>query len=116
MSNSDTFSKNGNGAFIYECFTHCAAQDDSFYTNVVLSDGTSQLTMQAATDKWWNGVQLNPATSTNPASNFYPALWNLDASNPNESCSTAMKSSKGCIDGIDCYLPFELENKGIKIM
>eukprot|EP00730_Choanoeca_flexa_P004570 TRINITY_DN11735_c1_g9_i1.p1 TRINITY_DN11735_c1_g9~~TRINITY_DN11735_c1_g9_i1.p1 ORF type:complete len:438 (+),score=79.87 TRINITY_DN11735_c1_g9_i1:69-1316(+) len=48
MTNAPTFKRQGNGAFIYSCHTHCAAQSSAYNTFKV--NGVS---MQEAVLKWW---------------------------------------------------------------
>ena len=106
MSNSKAFNKNGNGAFIYECHTHCAAQDSNYYTQVKLTgpDGVSK-TMQQATDDWWKSVLLDNGQNDVPAQKFTPQLYSLkDGSNPNESCNVGETGGAApCYNGVDCF-------------
>lgn len=48
MGNSSTFTKQGNGAFVHSCHTHCEAQTDAW--NKFQISGTS---MQQAVHDWW---------------------------------------------------------------
>ena len=47
-----------NGAFIYQCFTHCAGSDDGCFKGFTI-DG---VTMAGAVDQWW-GETLAPGSS-----------------------------------------------------
>eukprot|EP01059_Diplonema_ambulator_P021160 TRINITY_DN351_c0_g1_i1.p1 TRINITY_DN351_c0_g1~~TRINITY_DN351_c0_g1_i1.p1 ORF type:complete len:447 (+),score=151.38 TRINITY_DN351_c0_g1_i1:198-1343(+) len=63
MQSAGTYSKNGNGAFIHSCHTHCEAQNSGEW----LKFSVNNVTMQQAVSKWWNG--------NGPAINFEPCHY-----------------------------------------
>ena len=79
LTRSDTYGLDGNGAFVYECFTHCAAQDDWAFLGFTLGG----VTLRDAVYGWWRGLEGGKRP---PATNFLPQLWNTDSTNPNPTC------------------------------
>jgi hypothetical protein len=62
---SATYSKDGNGAFIHSCHTHCEAQGGAFFKFAV-----NGITMQQAVSKWWNS-DSEPSSSHTYSPCFY---------------------------------------------
>jgi len=73
MTNAATYWKAGNGAFVYECSTHCSGINGD-YAKFEMHG----VKMNEAVGAWWEG-----GTKSN---NYLPQLWGLDSTNPNESC------------------------------
>ena len=72
--------KKGNGAFVYNCHTHCAGTSSGSYTAFTL-DGT---TMADAVDKWWRALGDVDYDATDHT--YTDSLYNADGSNPNPTC------------------------------
>ena len=66
LNSSDTYSKDGNGAFIHSCHTHCEAQSASW--NNFKIDGVS---MQEMNSKWWNTDFKQPSAQFSTSSCQY---------------------------------------------
>ena len=62
MNASQTYSKNGNGAFIHSCHMHCEAQGDAQFDGITVGG----VSMKAAVSKWWHGTGSDPAINTVP--------------------------------------------------
>ena len=58
LMTAKTLSKPGNGAFIHSCHTHCEAQTSAFWTFAV-----NNVTMEAATARWWRADVSEPAVA-----------------------------------------------------
>jgi len=65
MQGKSTFMKNGNGAFIHSCHTHCEAQGDQWNEFAI-----GGITMQQAFSKWWQSDN-DPATVHSYSSCLY---------------------------------------------
>ena len=57
VADIDTFKRDGNGAFISSCYTHCEAMFDEMWGGVII-DGVS---LQQATLAWWQDLVPAPA-------------------------------------------------------
>jgi hypothetical protein len=80
MSKTVTYNKNGNGAFIHSCHTHCEAQTDAY--NKFQIDG---VTMQNAVSEWWRSDGTDPSSRHT----YAPCKYNTKAGTPhmcNPSC------------------------------
>ena len=80
LATTDQHTANGNGAFVYNCHTHCAGADDSAYANFTVN-GT---TMAQAVDVWWASMQDDDYDAT--AHTYTDALYNSDGTSPNPTC------------------------------
>ncbi len=70
VQTTGTFVKNGNGAFIYSCHTHCAAISSDWFTSFII-DGVS---MERAVSKWWASDSTTPAADNT----HLPCYYNTD--------------------------------------
>jgi len=98
MDGTETYSKEGNGAFVVSCYEHCEANYDSW--NKFVIDG---LTIQQAFSAWWKSDGSEPAkkhtysdcqyrrnmtphmcnpTCSKSSLTSYPALWSVDDDMP----------------------------------
>jgi hypothetical protein len=66
IAKTPSFFANGNGAFVYSCFTHCGATSDDFFRVAI-----NNITMHDALVKWWNS-ENEPADQHT----FLPCLRN----------------------------------------
>ena len=79
ISTKRTFGKLNTGAFLYQCFTHVAANYPSW--NQFILEG---LSMQQAVTKWWNGVRDG---GNHEALVYTDAIWGLDGVATNPTCT-----------------------------
>ena len=78
ISTKKAWTKPNNGAFLYQCFTHVAANYPSF--NVFYIDGVS---MQQAVTKWWESL----GTVDRDAAVYVDGIWGLDGVSTNPTCT-----------------------------
>ena len=80
LSTTDQHTAKGNGAFVYNCHTHCAGADEGMYAKFTV-DGT---TMSQAVDAWWTSMQDADYDAT--AHTYTDVLYNSDGTSPNPTC------------------------------
>lgn len=73
MNRTTTFTKNGNGAFIHSCHTHCEAQSSAWNTFTV-----NGKTIQEAVSDWWHDADDAPAEKHT----YLPCLYKDGAQGP----------------------------------
>lgn len=90
MQWQSTLSSPQNGAFIYQCFTHCAGVSDGYFMGFTV-DG---VTMADAVDEWW--VALS-SSSSNVSYKYtrIDGLLGSDASYTNPTCSSSFVDRNG---------------------
>ncbi|GMI44578.1 hypothetical protein TrCOL_g9356 [Triparma columacea] len=75
LTGTQGYQNDHSGAFIYECFTHCAAAGDE-YASIAING----VLMKDAVNLWWDSLGVSSTKS------FLPKLYGLDSTNPNSSC------------------------------
>ena len=75
MNSTTTYQKQGNGAFIHSCHTHCEAQGGDF--NSFKINGVS---MQEAVSKWWRSDGTDPAKEHS----YVPCEYHTEGGTPHQ--------------------------------
>ena len=96
ISTKRTFGKLNTGAFLYQCFTHVAANYPSW--NQFILEGVS---MQQAVTKWWNGVRDG---GNHEALVYTDRIWGLDGVATNPTCTCTLASAGRKVGWSRCWL------------
>ena len=73
ISDTETYVRNGNGAFIHSCHTHCEAQSSEYNTFKI-----NGISIQMAISSWWNSDGTDPASKHT----YTPCEYNTEKDKP----------------------------------
>lgn len=87
----DLLSQNpNNGAFIFQCFTHCAGSRDNYYSGFAVNN----VTMSSAVDTWWNALDVEVQVQED-AHVYIDEPFPLDGAYSNPTCPVVLGGRTG---------------------